>query len=243
MFKKILLRSVVGATAVGSALGVSLVATPAVVTSAPEIRTVACATYPGSVSTTTDLSVRPAVAAYGTSAKATAKVSSGSGTPWGSVRFVLTKPDGKVRWDVSLSRGVAAVSLPRTLSAGHTYPVTARYMPTECSRFAGSSDGAYYTVKKSPASTRVNAPNVRRTQSARVNVAVGSSTVAPTGQVRIVVKRRGRVVASKVRTLSGGKASASFGRIRVGSYDVRAVYRGTINFGSSAGSDEFRVRR
>ena len=42
MFKKVLLRSIAGATALGSVLAVSLVATPAVVTSAPEIRNVAC---------------------------------------------------------------------------------------------------------------------------------------------------------------------------------------------------------
>lgn len=250
MFKKILLRSVAGATAAGSALAMSLVAAPAVVTSAPEIRNVACdEKYQGSVSTTTQLSLERAVAIYGVSTTATAKVTrdeAGAKSPTGRVKFTLLNPGGGVRnaWVVGLSGGEASITLPQDLPARATYTVRARYMPG-CSIFAGSSSApAYYTVNKAGTRTGVNAPNITRGENARVNVEVRSgSPLTPVGQVRIVVLRQAKVLASQTHRLRGGKVSATFRKFPVGYYDVEVRYLGTRNFRASKGADDFRVSR
>jgi hypothetical protein len=246
MFKKILLRSLAGATAVGSALALSVAAGPATVGAAPEIRTVACTNpYQASVATSTAVSVRPSIGAYGTAAKATAKVTSSAGTPTGSVRFTLYNPNGSVRnvWTKSLnSAGVAGVGLPRALAARHTYRVRGAYLPG-CSVFQRSGDDANYTVVKAATSTVVKAPNVRRGTRARVNVYVDSKVFTPGGKVRIMVLRKNHVLASTTRTLSSGHAFARFGKYRVGSYTAKAIYLGTGNFYRSRGTDGFRVYR
>jgi hypothetical protein len=254
MFKKILLRSVASTAAIGSALAVSLVATPAVVTTAPEIRNVACEVkYPGSVSTTTQLSLGRSVGAYGVANMATARVSrdeAGGKTPGGKVRFRLSDSSGKVlrAWAVQLRNGEATVGLPARLGARTTYTVRAIYLPPDCSVFQGSQSApAYYTVNK--AGTRavvVNAPNRTRAQKGRVNVAVRTgSPFTPQGKVRVVVKRNGngKVVARQVRKLQGGKTTAVLRKFAPGKFNVRVVYLGTKNFKSSAGTGSFRVTR
>lgn len=249
MFKKVLLRSVVGATAVGSMLTMSLVSAPSVVTSAPEIRNVACGVkYPGSVSTTTSLKLSRSIAVYGSSNKATATVSRDDSdkTPGGSVRFSLSGNGVNKSWTVSLSGGDASVSLPRNLEAGNTYTVKARYFPPDCSVLKGSSDSAYYTVVKAKTLRSVNAPDVDRGERARVSVVVSSQRpgmFTPRGQVRIVVKRAGNVLLSKTVTLQDGRVRTSLKKFRPGSYDVVARYFGTTNFSGARGSDDFRVRR
>lgn len=243
MFKKFLLRSLAGATAIGSALALSLVATPGGLPSAPEIRNVSCVQYPSRAATTTDVSV-PWAAAYGTATRATATVSSGAGTPTGSVKFILLNDSGSVldTWTKDLSSGKASVWLPRSLPAGQTYTVRGRYDPG-CSPFAGSGDTAYYTVEKATTTTSVNAPDVKRGADARVSVVVSSKVFTPRGNVRIIVVRNGMVIASTTRTLSRGRASATFGKYRVGSYTAKATYLGARNFSRSQGSDGFHVLR
>jgi hypothetical protein len=251
MFKKILLRSVASTAAIGSALAVSLVATPAVVTTAPEIRNVACEVkYPGSVSTTTQLSLGRYVGAYGVPNFATARVSrdeAGAKTPVGKVRFRIFNPNGKVRraWTVRLRNGEATVGLPRRLGAQNTYTVRANYIPPDCSIFQRSASApAYYTVNKAGTRTVVRAPDRTRGQNGRVNVALRSANFTPQGKVRIVIKRGDRVVARQVRKLNtNGRVSAGFRKFAVGKFNVRAVYLGTPNFKRSAGNATFRVTR
>jgi hypothetical protein len=252
MFKKILLRSVASTAAIGSALAISLVATPAVVTTAPEIRNVACDNvYAGSVSTTTQLSLGRSVGAYGVSNAATARVSrDGAGkTPGGQVRFRLFNPNGQVRrvWKVRLHNGAATVGLPARLGAQNTYTVRANYIPPNCSIFRASvSDPAYYTVNKAGTRTVVKAPNRTRAQNGRVNVTVRTgSPFTPQGKVRVVVKRsgNGKVVARQVRQLQGGQTTAVLRKFAVGKFNVRVVYLGTKNFKRSVGNDTFRVTR
>jgi hypothetical protein len=251
LFKKILLRSVASTAAIGSALAVSLVATPAVVTTAPEIRQVACdLPYPSSVSTTTQLSLGRYVGAYGVNNFATARVSrdeAGKKTPVGQVRFRIMNPNGEVRraWKVRLRNGEATVGLPRRLGAQTTYTVRANYVPPSCSIFQRSASApAYYTVNKAGTRTVVRAPDRTRGQNGRVNVRLRTgSPFTPQGKVRIVVKRGDRVVARQVRRLNDGRVSTQFRKFAVGSFDVRAVYLGAKNFKRSAGNTSFRVTR
>jgi hypothetical protein len=253
LFKKILLRSVASTAAIGSALAVSLVATPAVVTTAPEIRNVACSVpkpYQSSVSTTTQLSLGRSVGAYGVANSATARVSrdeAGAKTPVGQVRFRLINPNGEVRraWKVRLRNGEATVGLPRRLGAQNTYTVRANYIPPDCSIFQRSASApAYYTVNKAGTRTVVRAPDRTHGQNGRVNVRLRTaSPFTPQGKVRIVVKRGDRVVARQVRKLNDGKVSANFRKFAVGKFNVRAVYLGAKNFKRGAGNTGFRITR
>ena len=249
MFKKILLRSVASTAAIGSALAVSLVATPAVVTTAPEIRNVACdLKYPSSVSTTTQLALGRSFGAYGVPNSAKAQVSSDAArTPVGKVRFRLFNPDGSLRraWKVRLRNGEATVGLPRRLGAQNTYIVRANYIPPDCSIFQRSASApAYYTVNKAGTRTVVRAPDRTRGQNGRVNVTMRTgSPFTPQGKVRIVVKRGDRVVARQVRKLNDGKTTAVFRKFAVGKFNVRGVYLGAKNFKRSAGNTSFRVTR
>jgi hypothetical protein len=251
LFKKILLRSVASTAAIGSALAVSLVATPAVVTTAPEVRNVACEVkYPGSVSTTTQLSLGRYVGAYGVANFATARVSrdeANAKTPVGRVRFRLINPDGTLRraWKVQLRNGEATVGLPRRLGAQNTYTVRANYIPPDCSIFQRSASApAYYTVNKAGTRTVVRAPDRTHGQNGRVNVRLRTaSPFTPQGKVRIVVKRGDRVVARQVRKLNDGKVSANFRKFAVGKFNVRAVYLGAKNFKRGAGNTGFRITR
>ena len=246
MFKKLLLKSVVGATVAGSALAVSLVATPAVVTSAPEIQNVACTVkYPGSVSTTTRVSMSRSVGTYGQSATATATVSAGNRKPGGSVRFILSRSGGGIvkSWTVSLRRGQASVTLP-PLGGRSTYRMRALYNAPDCSIFSRSGSSAYYTVN--PANTRasVAAPNVSRPSSAQATAVVSSPCPARvTGKVRFTVIRNGNQVASETHSLSGERSSANLGKLRPGRYSVKVTYLGNRNFRRVSASDAFRVTR
>jgi hypothetical protein len=248
LFKNVLLRSLAGATAVGSALAVSLVAGPAATTASPEIRNVACA-YPASVSTTTKVALERPVAIYGVSTSATATVSTdaGAGAPMGRVRFYLKNSDGSLRntWTESLSGGQATITLPRRLPSNRTYVVRARFLPEHCSTFKRSlSDAAYYIVRKPGTRTIVHAPSVHRGERPHVRVAVRSaSPLNANGRVRIVVQRRSNVVASRVIRLRHGRVHTSFRPLRPGRYDVKVRYFGARNFRGSRGEDVFRVWR
>lgn len=250
MFRHIIVKSVATLTAVGGALAMSLAATPAVITSAPEIRTVSCHGYPADVSTTTQLSLRRTVGIYGSFNRATALVSAdetGSGTPTGSVQFRLFDSDGNrlQSWLVGVDGGLASVVLPSTLPSRETYRITARFVPGNCATFGPSSAApAFYTVNKAPTNTVVFAPNRERDQHPRVAVVVSSrSPLRVGGEVRIVITRRAVVVARRTVDLSDEQAVAWFRVLRPGYYDVEARYLGSRNFVRSRGEDDFRIFR
>lgn len=249
MFKKILFKAVVGAAATGTALSVSLVATPSVVTSAPEISNVACAAYPGSVATNTDLSVAQPIVRYGRGSTATAKVArtdSGAKKPIGTVTFTLSNKDGSVRrtWTRDLNRGEATISLPSRLPARATYGLRVAYNATNCSMFADSnSEPRGFTVLRAGTKTNVAAPNRDRGERPVVRVAVNSgSPVATSGRARVKIYRKAVLVRSRLVSFTGGFRT-SFAKLRPGYYDVRVQYLGTGNFVGSRGSDDFRVFR
>lgn len=250
MFKKILFKTVVGAVAAGSALSVSLVATPAVVTAAPEITNVACAKYPGSVKTTTALSVAQPIVRYGRGSSATAKVSrtdSGTRKPTGSVTFVLTNENGSVRrtWITDVRKGQASINLPSRLPAQATYGLSVAYRATDCSKFANSeSVERGFTVLRAGTRTNVVAPNRDRGQRPVVRVAVNSgSPVATSGRARVQIYRKAVLVRSKLVSFTGGGFRTSFAKVRPGYYDVRVRFQGNGKFVGSKGSDDFRIFR
>lgn len=248
MFKKFIYRSVAGATAVGSVLAVSLIATPATVTSAPAIRNVAedCnLQYPSSVATSTDLKLTRIAAQYGTQNVATVLVTrddAGSRKPVGRVRVSIGNAWSRT---VRLVDGQASVDLPHTLNAGNTYTVRARYIPPSCSMFAASRDLASYTVFRARVRLAVNAPNVARGVRPRVNVLATSRTgVTVPGSVRVTILRQAVVVGRKWAALdSDGRVRVFFPRKRPGYYNVEVFYPRKANFTRATGEDDFRVFR
>lgn len=252
MFKKLLFKSVVSATAVGSALTVSLVSTPAVVTTAPEIRTVACGdAYTPRLATSTSVSfirdgASVASGEYGSAVRGVATVSSSGGTPTGNVRFVLwdsTRGSQVGAWTAPMSRGAASLALPTYLPAQRTYRLSADYRPSGCFKDA-ETVGKSYTVVSRRTSTRATAPNRTRRQTPLVDVTVGSSiSQAVTGKVSVVVRRSGSVVRRGTVTLSRESGRIGFRRLSPGLYTVTATYLGNTNFRVSSDRDDFRVYR
>lgn len=247
MFKKVLLRSLVGTTALGSALAMSVVAGPATVTTAPEIRTVAC-DYPANVTTTTDITLNTPVALYGAFNTATATVSAGEGTPEGTVEFTVTRDDTTVgTWSRTLNaNGKATISLPRYLNAQATYTIEAAYVPTECSEFKPSEadPAANLSVYKRGTSLDTRAPHRARGQRPYVAVSVDSGLPRDAaGKVRIIIKRAGKVRANRVVRLSDGSARAVFRKMAPGKFSVQTRYLGTRNFSRSTDTNGFVVRR
>lgn len=107
---------------------------------APSLAT--AAPYPPSVVTSTELTLDKTTVNQGESNTAHVKVSSGAGTPTGTVTFkvagrqatVTLGPDGTASWD-----------LPTDLPPGATYNVTARY--NGAGVYKPSSDSARVTVE------------------------------------------------------------------------------------------------
>lgn len=248
MFKKLIYKSVAGATAVGSLLAVSLVATPATITSAPAIRNVSdhCANqYAHTVSTTTDLQLARTAAQYGTRNVASVQVSrddAGASQPVGRVRVSIL---GLQSWTVRLVDGMATVALPRTLTARRTYIVVARYLPRDCSVFAASrSNRSYYTVIRAGVRLNVDAPNVDSSVRPRVDVQARSLTgVTVPGSVRVRLYRDAVLVDVKWAMLDDGFVRVFFPRKRPGVYDARVYYPARTNFSVASGEDDFRVFR
>ncbi|HWJ81894.1 MAG TPA: DUF6801 domain-containing protein [Nocardioides sp.] len=78
---------------------------------------------------------------------------------------------------------------------------------------------------------------------AAATVASAHGIVSPTGNVKFVLKRGTHKVASMTKTLSGGKASATFTSVRrTGAYKVIAKYLGSDRLKASKDTASFRVR-
>jgi hypothetical protein len=247
MFRKSLLRSVIATTALGTALGASIIISPAVVTTAPEIRTLdnhCSEPYPGRVSTSTDLAVRRPIARFGAQNVVTATVSgtdaNAEGRPEGAVVFTLGET---ATWTRPLStNGAASVALPRYLKASATYPVRATFVPEECTVFGGSSDSGNYTVFRGAASAQAGARARGRRPVVTVSVDSGLPRAAA-GKVRIVVERAGKVRAQRVVRLRGGSARVVLRPMRPGRYGVQVRYLGARNFEPSNAGAGFRIGR
>jgi hypothetical protein len=246
MFKKMLFKSVAGATALGSAFAVSLVATPAMVTSAPEIRNVACnIAYPQSVATNTQLSLVRTAGQYGLQNSATVRVVRTDSAGRNPVGRAVIRVVGVRNYTVRLTNGEATVNLPR-LNARQTYTVRARYVPPGCSVFAPSASApSYYTVIRAGVRLNVNAPNVRRNVRPRVNVTATSLTgMTPPGRVRVRLYREAVQVGAKWASLNrNGQTRVFFPRKRPGYYQAKVFYPASQNFSQASGENDARILR
>jgi hypothetical protein len=196
--------------------------------------------YPGSVFTTTSLGIRSSVE-YRAENVARVVVSAGAtdSKPSGSVTVTV---DGESR-SATLSRGVASVSLPRSLQPG-SYTARAAYIPTAGSQYKRSNDSASFRVVKSGSATFVQAASVSLRERPTVRVQVeGDTGVTPRGSVTVVITD-GRERHTDEAQLLNGQAVVRFPKVdRRGQWEARAYYGGSDVVAGSRGSDGFRVTR
>jgi hypothetical protein len=195
--------------------------------------------YAAPVVTTTTLSLGRSLAEYGYLNVATIRVSSGAGTPSGTVR---TSVAGVTRTDVLDRRGATQRELPRRLEAGHTYSVTTSYGGNGSCQASGPSR-RFYTVVRARTHVRgLAARDVRAGGRPHVSGRVASSTgITPNGRVRVTLTHDGLARHATVR-LRGGRFSVTLGRIpERGSWKVKATMVGNGDYRTSSDATRFRV--
>ena len=185
-------------------------------------------------STVVSSSINPSVFGQGVTFTATVSPSGGSGTPTGTVQFVI---DGTALGSpVSLTGGVATSTAISTLSLA-SHNIQATYSGD--STFAGGIGTLTQTVGKASTSTVLtssSSPSVygqNVTFTATVGVtAPGAGT--PTGSVQFAID--GTSTGSPVNVSNtGGNITAAFSTssLTAGTHTVTASYSGDINFTSS----------
>ena len=93
------------------------------------------------------------------------------------------------------------------------------------------------TITKRKSTTVVTASYKRATRKLTAHVVVSASGLTPTGTVKIALYKAGHFVRSVTKTLSSGKASTVFTKVRhPGHYTVTATYSGSSRVFSSKGS-------
>ena len=211
------------------------------VTSAEAASVCGPAGYAAPIATTTSLSLDRSVAAYGFVNVASIRVSSGAGTPSGTVR---TSVAGVTRTDALDHRGTTQRELPRRLEAGHTYKVTTSYAGDGSCQPSGPVS-KYYTVVRARTDVRgLQARDVRAGGRPHVSGRVASSTgITPNGKVRVTLTRGGTAKQATVR-LRSGRFSITFGRVSErGTWKVKAAMVANSDYRGSSDATKFRVGR
>ncbi len=186
------------------------------------------------VATTTTVGSSQNPSTFGTSVTWTATVTSGSGTPTGSVQFQV----GGVNFGSSVNlngSGQAAIASSATLAAGN-HAVAAIYTATGNFGNSNGSLAGGQTVNQASTLTGVVSsadPSVFG-QSVTFTATVTSGAGTPTGNVQFVVA--GSNFGSPV-ALSGGQAtSGATSALAIGGHTVSANFLGSTNFAISNGS-------
>jgi len=196
--------------------------------------------------TTTTVALKPTTVAYGDTSKVTVTVDAATnGDP---------KPVGKVELKVGDQTLVADVpnsgrvdfDLPLLGASATPYALTASFIPTDPVAFSASSaPPASVTVTKDVTTSAVTARHraVKRQIIAK-NLVTSANGQVPRGEVKFVLRRNGRKIATSVVSLSGNAdpsrnlAKTKFLDVpKAGSYKVVAKYLGSANFVPSRGSD------
>ncbi len=184
-----------------------------------------------SVSFTIDLATSTSLASslnpstYGQSVTFTATVTSGGGTPTGTVIF---KNGSATLGSRTLSGGKA--TLATSALTGGSHSITAVYAGG--GNFAGSTSSPLtQTVNKAATTTVLSSSLDPSTygQTVTFTATVSSSTATPTGTVTF---KNGATTLGSA-SLSGGKAKFSTSKLLAGSHSITAVYAGNINFNAS----------
>jgi len=197
--------------------------------------------YAAPIATTTSLTLARSVMRYGSVDLATVKVSSGAGTPSGSVRLDVSNG---ASYHLTLDRhGAARHALPRTLPAQRTYAVTASYDGQGSCQASGPAR-KYVTVVRTGTDVRgLEARNIRSGGRPKVSGKVASDTgVTPGGKVLVTLVKGNRERRKSV-DLRGGRFTVTFGRThQAGTWKVRVAMLGRRDFQGSAARTNFRVK-
>jgi len=189
----------------------------------------------GGTTTVVTSSVNPST--FGQSVTFTATVNSTSGTPTGTVQFVIDGTNSGA--PVALVAGVATQTTA-TLAAGN-HPVTANYIPSGSFTASNGSLTGGQTVNPASTTTGVSSSSSGSTffgttvtfTAAVAAVAPGAGT--PTGTVQFVVD--GTNLGTPVALDGTGHAtSQGIATLNAGNHPVTATYTATGSFSSSSGT-------
>ena len=187
---------------------------------------------PALAATSTTLGSSPNPSNAGQSVTFTATVTSGSGTPAGTVTF---REGSTVLGTAPLSGGSAFFTTSSLTSGSH--PVTAQYGGD--ATFSGSTSAAVTQVVNAPTTvvgtttsltTSPNPSNAGQPVTLTATVRPSSGSGVPTGSVLF---RRGRVTLATVN-LSNGTASFTTSDLPLGTSALYATYLGSSAFSSSS---------
>ncbi len=182
------------------------------------------------INTTTQVSGAPTSSVVGQSVDFTVQVSSGSGTPTGSVTLTV---DGTDQPAQALTGGQAVFPITFTTAGQHT--VAAAY-PGD-GAFGGSGDNLNYSVGQAATSVGLVSDHAGQTPpqgesitfTATVSV-TSPGAGAPTGSVQF--KDNGTDIGAPI-PLTGNSASLSTDQLLEGSHSITAEYLGDANFAGS----------
>ena len=235
--KRVLGKAVAGAATTG------LLVAPLALATSPQLMNVACTDDP--TETTTTLRLQDDAAQYGTKNVATSKVSPARAGQL--VTFSLNGPKRAQSIDKRINdKGESQWVLPRGLTAGNTYSVSAAF--DTCT----PSATAKYTITKATAKPAPSIINARRAKFTTTVIGGGGLNPA-TGPVKFIVRKRGgAVVRDKVDFLTEGRVSVNMKNLSRGRYVLKVRYnmdpvapeefRVNQNFLAGATKIAFRVR-
>jgi hypothetical protein len=199
--------------------------------------------YSAPIATTTSLSLTRSAGQYGSVNVATVRVSSGAGTPAGTVRISVSNG---ASYTASLNNnGFAQRQLPRNLAPSRTHTVTASYDGQGSCRASGPVSKYYTVVRAGTAVRGLDASDIRRGSRPHVTGRVTSYTgVTPHGKVRISLVKGGQTRQERTVPLRGGRFGATFGRSWTrGPWTVRTAFVSTRYYRAATDSTTFRVGR
>ncbi|OWK45590.1 Ig-like domain repeat protein [Fimbriiglobus ruber] len=171
--------------------------------------------------TATTLAVAPAPSTFGQAVTLTATVTSGGGTPDGSVTFVI---DGTAGSPVTLVNGVAAYTTSTLAAGSHT--VMAEYSGS--SNFQSAASATQTEQVNVPTTTTLTGPPSPSSfgQSVTFTANVGSGDGTPDGSVTFVIDG----TATAPVSLANGIATYTISTLAAGSHTIAAEYAGSGNF-------------
>jgi alpha-L-arabinofuranosidase/regulation of enolase protein 1 (concanavalin A-like superfamily) len=173
----------------------------------------------------------------GRSVRVDVTVSSQGATPTGAV--TLVDASGTLA-TATLVEGRATLAVPSTRLGVGSHTLTVRY-GGDAGR-AASEDSVGVVVTRATSTTRatVRPHTVAAGRKAVVKVRVAAAVEA-TGTVKVLVRKAGRVVATRTMTLAEGAGKAALPRLRAGRYRITATYSGSPSVATSKGSTALRV--
>ena len=187
--------------------------------------------------TATSISTLPVSAAFGQSVTLTATVSSGGGTPSGTITF--TDSTNGTLGTATLNAGVATLSTSTLLAGSHT--VTATYSGS--ANFEVSAGSQAYTVNKAGSALALSASPASSSnfgQAVTLAATVTSVSGTPSGTVTFTDNISGALGTVE---LSDGAASVTTSVLSVGAHTITATYSGAANFGISLGLATYNINK